>query len=296
MPPLDVRALLRRFGLHPKKSLGQNFLVDERALARVAGAAELNPDDTVLEIGPGLGSLTRYLAQAARRVVAVELDADLLPALDFSLRPYANVEVIHADILAVNLARQVDPPPGYKVVANIPYYITSALVRYLLEAPARPARIVLTVQQEVAERMVAQPNEMNLLSVSVQFYSQPRIVARLPASAFYPRPEVDSAVMVLDVRSQPAVAVEDVDHFFRVVKAGFSQKRKQLRNSLSGGLRLANAQVDALLAEAGIASQRRAETLTLAEWGAVARAAQVSGGSEDAGSPQRPPPMEPDAN
>jgi 16S rRNA (adenine1518-N6/adenine1519-N6)-dimethyltransferase len=273
MQPLDVRALLRRFGLHPKKALGQNFLVDEKALARVTAAAELAPTDTVLEIGPGLGSLTRHLAEAAQRVVAVEVDVDLLPALEDTLRPYNNVEVIRADILGVNLARQVAPPPGYKVVANIPYYITSALVRYLLEASARPGRIVLTVQQEVAERMVAQPDDMSLLAVSVQFYSQPRIVARLPAGAFYPRPEVDSAVVVLDVLPSPAVPVDDVNQFFRVVKAGFSQKRKQLRNSLSGGLRLSNAQVDALLAQAGVAPQRRAETLTLPEWGALTRAA-----------------------
>jgi 16S rRNA (adenine1518-N6/adenine1519-N6)-dimethyltransferase len=275
MQPLDVRALLRRFGLRPKKALGQNFLVDEKALARVTAAAELTPADTVLEIGPGLGSLTRHLAEAAQRVVAVEVDDDLLPALEDTLRPYDNVEVIHADILGVNLARQVAPPPGYKVVANIPYYITSALVRYLLEASARPDRIVLTVQQEVAERMVAQPDDMSLLAVSVQFYSRPRIAAHLPAGAFYPRPEVDSAVVVLDVLPSPAVPVDDVNHFFRVVKAGFSQKRKQLRNSLSGGLHLSNAEVDALLAQAGVAPQRRAETLTLPEWGALARAASV---------------------
>jgi 16S rRNA (adenine1518-N6/adenine1519-N6)-dimethyltransferase len=274
MQPLDVRSLLRRHNLHPKKGLGQNFLVDERALARVADAASLTPEDMVLEIGPGLGSLTRHLAEAAQRVVAVEIDRDLLAPLHETLRPYDNVEVIQADILGVDLVRQVAPPAGYKVVANIPYYITSALLRYLLEASARPARIVLTVQQEVAERMVAQPGDMSLLAVSVQFYSQPRIVARLPAGAFYPRPEVDSAVVRLDVHPSPAVVVDDVDHFFRVVKAGFSQKRKQLRNALGGGLRLTNPQVDALLAQAGIDPQRRAETLSLPEWAAVARAAE----------------------
>ena len=273
MHPLDIRALLRRFNLHPKKGLGQNFLVDEKALARVTAAAELKPTDTVLEIGPGLGSLTRHLAEAAQRVVAVEIDQDLLPALEDTLQPYGNVEVIRADILAFDLVRQVNPPPGYKVVANIPYNITSAVIRYLLEAPVRPERIVLTVQAEVAERIIAQPNDMSVLAVSVQFYSWPRIVARLPAGAFYPRPQVDSAVVQLDVRPSPAVPVDDVNQFFRVVKAGFSQKRKQLRNSLSGGLHLSNQQVDALLAQAGIDPQRRAETLTLDEWGAVARAA-----------------------
>lgn len=276
MQPLDIRSLLRRHNLHPKKSLGQNFLADEKALARVTAAAELTPADTVLEIGPGLGSLTRHLAQAARRVVVVEIDAALLPPLAESLRGYNNVEIIQADILSLDLARRVAPETGYKVVGNIPYYITSAVVRYLLEAPVRPARIVLTVQLEVAERMVAQPDDMSLLAVSVQFYSQPRIVARLPAGAFYPPPQVDSAVVVLDVLDHPAVAVDDIHHFFRVVKAGFSQKRKQIRNSLSGGLHLSNVQVDAVLAQAGIAPQRRAETLTLLEWGALARAAAPS--------------------
>ena len=273
MYPLDIPTTLSRFNLRPKKGLGQNFLVDEKALARVTAAAELTPDDTVLEIGPGLGSLTRHLAQAARRVYAVEIDQDLLPALAHTLEPYDNVEVIREDILALDLVRAINPPPGYKVVANIPYNITSAVIRYLLEAPVKPARIVLTVQQEVAERIVAQPDDMSLLAVSVQFYSQPRIVARLPAGAFYPRPEVDSAVVQLDVFPSPVVAVEDVNHFFRVVKAGFSQKRKQIRNSLSGGLHLSNPQVDALLAQAGLNPQRRAETLTLAEWGALAQAA-----------------------
>jgi 16S rRNA (adenine1518-N6/adenine1519-N6)-dimethyltransferase len=273
MLPLDVRGLLRRYNLHPKKSLGQNFLVDEAALRKVAGAAELAPGDTVLEIGPGLGSLTRHLAEAAARVVAVEVDAALLPALEQTLRPYGNVEVIHADILRLNPA-QAALPPGYKVVANIPYYITSAVIRHLLEAPARPSRIVLTVQREVAERVVAGPGDRSLLAVSVQFYSRPQIAARLPAGAFYPRPEVDSAVLVLEVLPHPVVPVADVERFFRVVKAGFSQKRKQLRNALAGGLRLAPGEASALLAQAGIAPERRAETLTLEEWAALSNAAE----------------------
>ncbi len=275
MQPLDIRGLLTQFNLRPKKGLGQNFLVDEKALARVTAAAELMPSDTVLEIGPGLGSLTRHLAEAAQRVVAVEIDPALLPVLEHTLQAYTNVEIIREDILALDLVRRVNPPAGYKVVANIPYNITSAVIRYLLEAPAKPARIVLTVQREVAERIVAQPNDMSLLAVSVQFYSQPSIVTRLPGGAFFPPPDVDSAVVRLDVFPTPAVAVDDVSQFFRVVKAGFSQKRKQLRNSLGGGLQLSSAQVDALLAQAGVSPQRRAETLSLPEWGAVARAAAL---------------------
>jgi 16S rRNA (adenine1518-N6/adenine1519-N6)-dimethyltransferase len=270
--PLDVPGLLRRFDLRPKKSLGQNFLVDETALARITAAADLTASDTVLEIGPGLGSLTRYLAAAARRVVAVELDEAMLPALRHTLQSCANVEIVHGDILKYALtASQSGLPPGYKVVANIPYYITSALVRRLLEADVRPSLIVLTVQREVAERICAGPGDMSLLAVSVQFYCAPRLVARIPAGAFYPPPDVDSAVLKLDVFTQPAVAVADTDHFFQVVKAGFSQKRKQLRNSVSAGLRLESRRVDELLMRAGIDPKRRAETLTLEEWGALAK-------------------------
>jgi len=265
---LNVPALLRQFDLHPDKSLGQNFLVDEGALAKVAAAAEIGPEDTVLEIGPGLGSLTRHLAVAARRVVAVELDEGLLPALAAVLKPYPNVDVIQGDILNVP-PLTLGLPPGYQVAANIPYYITSAVIRHLLEAESRPARIVLTVQREVAERLCAQPGEMSVLAVSVQFYSVPRVVARIPAGAFYPRPNVDSAVVRLDVLPQWAVAVKDSETFFRVVKAGFSQKRKQLRNALSGGLQLSGEQVEAWLARAGVDPRRRAETLALAEWGAL---------------------------
>ncbi len=268
MRPLNVPALLRQFGLRPQRRLGQNFLADEAALGKVAAAAGLAADDTVLEIGPGLGSLTRHLAEAARRVVAVEVDAAILPALESVLKPHPNVEIIRGDILRTDLAA-LNLPPGYKVAANIPYNITSAVIRYLLEAADKPALIVLTVQREVAERMCAEPGAMSLLAVSVQFYSRPRIAARIPAGAFYPRPEIDSAVVRLEVLPRPAVEVE-ARTFFRVAKAGFSQKRKQLRNALAGGLGLSGDEAAALLERAGIDPKRRAETLTLEEWGALA--------------------------
>jgi 16S rRNA (adenine1518-N6/adenine1519-N6)-dimethyltransferase len=272
MNPLDVRSILRLHNIHPKKRLGQNFLIDEAALAKVAAAAELGPGDTVLEIGAGLGSLTRHLAAVAGRVVAVELDRALLPALEGTLEGFDQVELIQGDILRLDLNSQLGLPDAYKVAANIPYYITSAVIRHLLEARVRPQRIIMTVQREVAARIIAQPDDMNLLAVSVQFYSRPSLVARVPAGAFYPRPDVDSEIVRLDVRDRPAVPVPDVDEFFRVAKAGFSQKRKQLRNALSGGLRLEPPQVDALLAATGVVPQRRAETLTLEEWAAVTRA------------------------
>ncbi len=276
MTPLNVPALLRRFNLKPKRSLGQNFLVDESALAKVAAAAELTPEDTVLEIGPGLGSLTRHLAEVATRVVAVELDQNLLAPLKHVLEDYDNVELVHGDILKLSPST-LNLPPGYKVVANIPYYITSAVIRHLLEAKVKPACLVLTVQKEVAQRMCAGPGELSLLAVSVQFYSAPRLVARLSAGAFYPRPEVDSAVVRLDVRPGPAVEVPDVDAFFRVVKAGFGQRRKQLRNALSAGLGLPTEAVTALLAQAGIDPRRRAETLALEEWGELTQTLTAKG-------------------
>ncbi len=271
MLPLDVRAILRRFNLHPRKSLGQNFLVDEGALAKVAAAAGLMPEDRVLEIGAGLGSLTRHLALAARGVVAVEVDESLRPALEFVLKPHANVAVHYGDILRLP-SSAFNLPPAYKVVANIPYYITSAVIRHLLEADAKPTLIVLTMQREVAERLCAAPGDMSLLAVSAQFYGVPQVVTRIPAGAFYPRPTVESAVVRLEVLPQPAVPAADVAQFFRVVKAGFSQKRKQLRNSLSAGLHLEPERAEALLAGAGIDPKRRAETLALAEWGALAEA------------------------
>jgi 16S rRNA (adenine1518-N6/adenine1519-N6)-dimethyltransferase len=269
---MDPRALLRQFNIQPKKSLGQNFLTSEGAAQRIVEAAELSPDDVVLEVGPGLGALTRYLALDSERVVAVELDQRLIPALEQILSTYPNVDLIHGDILELKPATLL--PPGYKVVANIPYYITSALLRHLLEAPVRPVLMVLTVQEEVARRIVAQPGAMSLLALGVQFYGRPRIVSRLKAGAFYPRPKVDSAVVQIDLSpgARPDLGVTDVDLFFQLAQAGFGQRRKQLRNALTGGLGRPRQEIDAALAEAGIDPRRRAETLSLAEWAALTRA------------------------
>jgi 16S rRNA (adenine1518-N6/adenine1519-N6)-dimethyltransferase len=269
---MDPRALLRQFDIRPKKSLGQNFLVNERAAAQIVAAAELEPVDVVLEVGPGLGALTRHLAARCRRVVAVELDQRLLPVLEYVLSDLHNVQLVHGDIL--ELEPQTLLSPGYKVVANIPYYITSNLLRHLLEADIRPQLLVLTVQEEVARRIVAQPGDMSLLAVSVQVYGYPRIVNRLKAGAFYPRPKVDSAVVQIDLRSEgrPAQEVPDLDLFFELARAGFGQRRKQLHNALAAGLQYPRSEIDAALAQAGIDPRRRAETLSVAEWVALARA------------------------
>ena len=264
---MDIKPLLRQFNLHPKKSLGQNFLVDEHALSAIVRAAKIMPDDVVLEIGSGLGCLTRHLADAARHVIAVEIDRALVPPLRAVLSARPNVSIVEGDILQLDLARVLEPSPGYKVVANIPYYITSAIIRHLLEAEVKPQAIVLTIQWEVAQRIVAQPDDMNLLAVSVQFYGTPHIVQRIPAGAFYPTPDVDSAVVRIDLPDQPRVKVKDVNAFFKVAKAGFGQRRKQLHNALKAGLGRSAEEIDRGLREAEIDPKRRAETLTLEEWG-----------------------------
>jgi len=265
LSPLNAAALLKQYGLRADKSLGQNFLQDEAALQKIVSVAEIQTIDTVLEIGPGLGALTRHLAQAAQRVVAVELDERLLAALSEVLAPFANVQLIHADILKTPIDALINTP-HYLVVANIPYYITSAVMRHLLEARAQPGRIVLTIQKEVAERICAQPGDLSLLALSVQVYGAPYIAAQIPAGAFFPVPNVDSAVICVNLYAEPRIAIPLLDDFFALAKAGFSQKRKTLRNSLSGGLRLSPSAAERLLAEAGIQSQRRAETLSLNEW------------------------------
>ncbi|MBN8654956.1 MAG: ribosomal RNA small subunit methyltransferase A [Anaerolineae bacterium] len=268
IPPLNAAAVLKRYGLRADKSLGQNFLQDHFALEKIAHAAEIQADDCVLEIGPGLGSLTRYLAVSARVVTAVELDADLLPPLKAVLTPHANVRIVQGDILELQVSDLVDQS-GYIVAANIPYNITSAIIRHLLESTPKPRRIVLTIQKEVAERICATPGDLSLLALSVQVYGKPRIEAKIPAGAFHPVPNVDSAILRIDIYDEPLIAIDMLPNFFKVIKAGFSQKRKTLRNSLSAGLQMKPAQAEALLTQAGIDPMRRAETLSIEEWKAL---------------------------
>jgi 16S rRNA (adenine1518-N6/adenine1519-N6)-dimethyltransferase len=275
---MRVHELLRRWNLRPDKRLGQNFFVDQGTLAKIVAAAELMPDDVVLEIGAGLGALTVPLAREAGHVVAVEKDGRLMPALRGVLTGLDNVTLIEGDVLDLDPAALIAsirrPAPGvdYKVVSNLPYYATSAVLRHLLEASPRPRRMVVTVQREVAERIVAGPGRMSLLAVSVQFYGRPRLLFRIKPGSFYPSPGVESAVVRVDAHETPPVDVEDVDGFFRVVRAGFSQRRKQLRNALAAGLARSPAEVVERLNEAGIDPRRRAQTLGLEEWIRVARA------------------------
>ena len=265
IPPLSAEALLRRYHLRAHKGLGQNFLQDPWSLERIISAAEIQPTDTVLEIGPGLGSLTRYLAISAKRVVAVELDENLIPPMKDVLTHYENVQIIHGDILKLS-PRELIAEDDYLVVANIPYYITSAVIRHLLESELKPRRIVLTIQKEVAQRICEKPGDLSLLALSVQVYGKPRIATDIPAEAFFPEPKVASAVLVIDIYPAPLISREHLDTFFKLVKAGFSQKRKTLRNSLSSGMHISPASAAELLGRANIDPQRRAETLSIEEW------------------------------
>jgi 16S rRNA (adenine1518-N6/adenine1519-N6)-dimethyltransferase len=274
MKYLDIHPLMNAFGIKPKKSLGQNFLVEPAALRKVIEAAGLKAEDQVLEIGAGLGSLTVLLAQSARSVVAVEIDHEIIPALQKALEKYPNVQIIQGDILKQDLGA-LTLQDGYLVVANIPYYISSAILRHLLTAKKKPARMILTVQKEVAERVCATQGKHSLLSLSVQVFGNPKLTGIIPAGSFLPAPEVDSAVLEIELFPQPAIPEEDLDRFFAIAKAGFSQKRKTLRNSLSGGMRITTQQSEALLALAGLDPMLRAETLSLEAWGRLVQASKT---------------------
>ena len=266
LPLVQVKKLLRQSGLKAKKRLGQHFLIDEAVLETIVSAAELSSKDTVLEVGPGLGILTVELARRAGKIITVELDAKLASLLERRLASFPNVSIINADILKVSPSQLLRGEHNYKVVANLPYYITSPILRYFVEASLKPSLMVMMVQKEVGEAIVAKPGNMTLLAVSLQVYSKPKIVSYVPAESFYPPPKVDSAIVRFDLLPQPAVEVADIDGFFEVVRCGFSSPRKQLRNSLAQGLGVKPAEAAQLLEKARIEHQRRAETLSLDEW------------------------------
>ena len=262
---LNIQPLLKRYGIRPKKSLGQNFLVEPAGLMKVITAAELTGSEEVLEIGAGLGSLTYLLAQSSARVTAVEIDRHMLEPLAKALTPFKNVQIVPGDILELDPEKLVNQE-NYVVVANIPYYITSAIIRHLLEARLKPSRVILTIQKEVAQRIVARDGKMSLLSLSVFVFGEPEIAGSIPAGSFFPAPDVDSAVLRIRLHPEPLIPSKRLDQFFKLAHAGFGQKRKTLRNSLSAGLSLPTGEVEARLLKANIEPSRRAETLSIAEW------------------------------
>jgi 16S rRNA (adenine1518-N6/adenine1519-N6)-dimethyltransferase len=265
LPPLNVPQLLRQYDLTPRKSLGQNFLIEPTALERVISASKMESTDHVLEIGAGLGSLTRLLAVNACHVTAVEIDRHLIPILQEVLKPHPNITLIQGDIMELSPA-EIMQMQDYVVVANIPYYITSALLRHLLEASLKPRRLVLTIQKEVAARICTKDGKMSLLALSVQVFGTAQIAAPIPAGCFYPIPTVDSSVLVVELYKHPLIPTTQLDDFFTLIHAGFSQKRKMLRNSFSSRLPFTADQIKELLIQADIDPQRRAESLTLDEW------------------------------
>jgi 16S rRNA (adenine1518-N6/adenine1519-N6)-dimethyltransferase len=265
--PRQLDGLLRRHRIELKHSLGQNFLTDAGLRDAIARTAGIGAGDEVLEVGAGVGTLTIALAPLCRRVVAVELDRRLLPALRETLAGHDNVEIVQGDILKLD-ARVSFPDGGEVVAGNIPYNVTGALIRKLLDNPPRPRRLSLVVQREVADRWTA-ASGASLATVAVQVFAEARVVLTIPASAFTPPPKVDSALVVLDVRPRPAVDVPDMDGFFRLVEAAFQFRRKQLGNALGRIAAIGSAEASSRLRELRIDPARRPQTLNLAEWEAV---------------------------
>ena len=268
--PDVVRYVVNRFGLRMNKKLGQNFLIRHSVVDDIADAADIGEGDPVLEIGPGIGTLTQALAETGAALTAVELDDHLLPVLDKTLEHYDNVRVVHGDIMRTDIETLMNHKP-FKVCANLPYYITTPIIMKLLEQKLPIERIVVMVQKEVAERMVAVPGHKiyGALSVSVQYYTEPKMLFEISPKCFMPAPEVTSAVVAMDVRREPPVDLMDEKRFFSVVKAAFQQRRKTLSNALKN-TGMSKEQIANVLEAASIDGKRRGETLSLQEFADIA--------------------------
>lgn len=269
--PTVIKELLAKFETRPNKRLGQNFLIDKNVLNKIIKLANLKNTDTVLEVGPGIGTLTQELAKNAKQVIAVEKDTVMIKILGETLVEFKNIKIIQGDILVSLRGRSeaTDEAKNYKVVANIPYYLTSPLIRQFLETKNPPTEIILMVQKEVAQRITANPPNMNLLAVSVQFYADAKIISYVSKNCFYPAPKVDSVIIKITPRgltSRPTGGLTSPDLFFKIVKAGFSQPRKQLGGNLSKSLKLTKKETEEWLGKAGINPTQRAETLNVADW------------------------------
>lgn len=271
--PQETIAVLQRYGFNFQKKYGQNFLIDTHVLDKIIGAAQIGPDDFVLEIGPGIGTMTQYLAEAAREVVAVEIDTKLIPILEDTLKEYDNVTVLNEDILKVDickLAEEKNAGKPIKVVANLPYYITTPIIMGLFESEVPLESITVMVQKEVADRMQVGPGtkDYGALSLAVQYYAEPYIVANVPPNCFIPRPAVGSAVIRLTRYQEKPVKVEDASFMFKIIRASFNQRRKTLQNGLynSGELHIPKEKTVAALEEMGLTPTIRGEKLSLEEF------------------------------
>lgn len=258
--PNVIKLLLNKYGTRPSKIMGQNFLIDRLTLNNIIKTAELAQNDTILEIGPGIGTLTKELAQKAEKVIAVEKDKTMVDILKETIQNFHNIEIIKGNALTTNYSL----PTNYKIVSNIPYYLTSPLIRKFLEADNKPESMVLMVQREVAQRICSKPPNMSLLAVSVQFYSEPKVISYVSKKCFWPSPKVDSAIIkISNLKRHKSV---DAERFFKVVKAGFSQPRKQLANNLSRSLKKDKKDIQQWLLKNNINPSKRAETLSISDW------------------------------
>ncbi|MCD7836612.1 MAG: 16S rRNA (adenine(1518)-N(6)/adenine(1519)-N(6))-dimethyltransferase RsmA [Lachnospiraceae bacterium] len=271
--PQNTIALLQKYNFNFQKKYGQNFLIDTTVLERIMEAAQINSEDCVLEIGPGIGTMTQYLAEKAGKVVAVEIDKALIPILEETLSQYDNVTIINDDILKLDLEKLAEEKNGgrpVKVVANLPYYITTPIIMGLFESGVPLKSITVMVQREVAERMQVGPGtkDYGALSLAVQFYAEPQIVANVPPNCFIPRPKVGSAVIRLTRYSEPPVEVEDADKMFAIIRASFNQRRKTLVNGLvnAAHLNISRERVLSALEEMGLSTSVRGEALTLEQF------------------------------
>lgn len=261
----DIKELLKRHNFRPSKRFGQNFLTSEAVLSKIIESAALSECDTVLEIGPGIGNLTQKLAEKAKRVISVEKDSRMIKVMEKTLKDFKNITVVEGDILKTSLQESLG---SYKIVANLPYYIVSPLIRKFLETENPPERMILMVQKEVAQRIAAKPPKMSMLAVSVQFYADPKIISYVPKGSFWPAPKVDSAIIRITPRKKEFDA-DFVERFFKIAKSGFSQPRKQILNNLSKGLKLKRGTVENWLSKNNIEPTRRAETLEIKNWAAL---------------------------
>lgn len=270
-----IKSLFKKYSLWPKKRFGQHFLVDKKVLRKIVQAADLKPKDVVLEIGPGIGNLTQELAKRAKKVITVEKDQKMTEVLKKILKNFKNIKIIQGDILKFEIRNQKSPKPKiqiskkYKLVANLPYYIATIVIRKFLEAKYPPKEMILMVQKEVAQRISAKPPDMNLLAVSVQLYAKPKIISYLSKKSFWPQPKVDSAIIKITPNYTNYTMVKRLefgDLFFMVVKAGFSQPRKQLINNLSRGLKIAKEKIKIWLLKNKIQPNQRPETLSIENW------------------------------
>ena len=271
--PQRTIEVIKKYEFCFQKKFGQNFLIDGHVLDKIIAGAGVTKDDMVLEIGPGIGTMTQYLAEAAGKVVAVEIDRNLLPILQETLADYDNVKVIHADVLSLDLEKLVQEENGgrpIKVVANLPYYITTPIIMALFEQHVPLANVTVMVQKEVAARMKSGPcsKDYGALSLAVQYYAEPYIVANVPCNCFMPRPNVDSAVIRLTRYEEPPVQVKDEKMLFKIIRASFNQRRKTLQNGLnnSSELNFTKDQIAAAIAEAGFSPSVRGEALTLEQF------------------------------